>query len=172
MEDGVSISSTTGWWSDLAPPTKRLGSGSIPTIWNKYSLKHYDRASDIKGKKGSFPAHRCMHMQCNIQKTIMRMCGLRCCALRKPGMRYVCAGCKGKEKRRGKANCNLKKRSHTRIIGHGRRERGGGRWEQHGAPSWSLDRGRPGGFADWTRFPRAILACVSSHVSAVRVNTE
>ena len=24
--------------------------------------------------------------------------------------------------------------SHTRIIGHGRRKRGGGRWEQHGAP--------------------------------------
>ena len=23
---------------------------------------------------------------------------------------------------------------HTSIIGHGRRERGGGRWEQHGAP--------------------------------------
>jgi len=24
--------------------------------------------------------------------------------------------------------------SHTSIIGHGRRKRGGGRWEQHGAP--------------------------------------
>ena len=24
--------------------------------------------------------------------------------------------------------------SRTSIIGHGRRERGGGRWEQHGAP--------------------------------------
>ena len=24
--------------------------------------------------------------------------------------------------------------SYTRIIGQGRRERGGGRWEQHGAP--------------------------------------
>ena len=76
-------------------------------------------AQDIKGKKGSFPAHRSMHMQCNIQKTIMRMCGLRCCALRKPGMRYVCAGCKGKEKRRGARGkaCSAKERNRRGARG-------------------------------------------------------
>ena len=30
--------------------------------------------------------------------------------------------------------------SHTRSIGHGRRERGGGRWEQHGAPLETFSR--------------------------------
>ena len=30
--------------------------------------------------------------------------------------------------------------SHTRIIGHGRRKRGGGRWEQHGAPLDAFSR--------------------------------
>ena len=30
--------------------------------------------------------------------------------------------------------------SHTRSIGHGRRERGGGRWKQHGAPLETFSR--------------------------------
>ena len=34
--------------------------------------------------------------------------------------------------------------SHTSIIGHGRRKRGGGRWEQHGAPlDVFVDQGEP-----------------------------